>query len=125
MEAGQGLAISLFALPPGSQARSLDRAGEFASCARSIVIASQRSGLPVTCGPVGLDMTGAARTAPLVGVDVGRAEQLRVAQVEAAQLGQQAASFLLNGFICLGRRCRLEPPGVLLGGEVHDLGEVT
>src|SRR4030095_9029485 len=61
----------------------------------------------------------------LVGRYVGRAEQLRVSQVEGAQAGHQAASFLLGGLVFFDRRILVVAPGVLLGGEVQDLGEVT
>ena len=44
----------------------------------------------------------------LVGRDVGWAEQLRVSQVEGAQVGQQAPSFHLGGLVFFDRCNRCE-----------------
>src|SRR5919108_3622987 len=71
------------------------------------------------------DCAGSWCASALVGVDVGRAEHLRVAQVEAARVGHQAAQLLQARLVGLGRRLLFEALGVLLGGEIHDLGEVT
>src|SRR5215213_3756541 len=53
---------------------------------------------------------------PLIRWCVGGAEQLRVPQVEGAQVGHQAAQL---------RRLLFCAPGVLLGGEVGRLGELA
>src|SRR4029453_3178437 len=60
----------------------------------------------------------------LVGRYVGRAEHVRVAQVEGAQVGHQVAQLPPGRLVILGRTLLFDAPGVLLGGVVHRLGEV-